>query len=117
MVFGGKNGFLRLGYGVPPTQLAVSFISHKYHYVGMTYYGCGYGAYHNLIKFIQSPLGMWFISWLFLEFRLSAPDFYLIKGEKTVSSLWSISGKAGGGLDEKFSWKKLASWPVASWKC
>ena len=23
-------------YGVPPTQLAVSFISHEYHYVGMT---------------------------------------------------------------------------------
>ena len=49
-------------------------------------YGCGYGAYHNLIKFIQSPLGMWFISWIFLEFIFSAPDFYLIKGEKTVSS-------------------------------
>ena len=44
---------LRLGYGVPPTQLAVSFISHEYHYVGMTCNGCGYGAYHNLIKFIQ----------------------------------------------------------------
>ena len=27
---------LRLGYGVPPTQLAVSFISHEYHYVGVT---------------------------------------------------------------------------------
>ena len=40
---------LRLGYGM---QLAASFISHEYHYVGMTYYGCGYGAYHNLIKFI-----------------------------------------------------------------
>ena len=26
---------LRLGYGVPPTQLAVSFISHEYHYVGI----------------------------------------------------------------------------------
>ena len=25
---------------------------------------------------------MWFISWLFLEFIFSAPDFYLIKGEK-----------------------------------
>ena len=23
-------------YGVPPTQLAASFISHEYHYVGMT---------------------------------------------------------------------------------
>ena len=54
---------------------------------------------------------------LSLEFIFSAPDFYLIKGEKTVSSLRPISGKAGGGLDEKFSWKKLTSWPVASWKC
>ena len=26
---------LRLGYGGPPTQLAVSFISHEYHYVGI----------------------------------------------------------------------------------
>ena len=73
---------LRLGYGVPPTQLAVSFISHEYHYVGI---------------FGDDMLWLWlwglpqsdqiYIKWLFLEFIFSAPDFYLIKGEKTVSSL------------------------------
>ena len=52
---------------------------------------------------------------LALEFgRLfSEPDFYLINREKLVNSLCSISGKAGGGLDGKFSWKEL---PVANYR-
>ena len=74
-------------------------------------------AYHNLLNSnVWAFLPCGFSARICKAF-FSEPNFYVINGEKTVRSLCSISGKAGGWLDGKFSWKNLTNWPVASRNC